>query len=353
MVIGNVLFDDKREFYGVLKMNKEFTLKDLKEKHKNKEILTYSKKELMEFLEGPTDFSKIADIFKIQTLENVESDWEQFNAFTATQAMRKLKSKYFHMMTAFRFMGGKEMIRLLGGSILSEEVVDRTVTRMRAENPRLFDIRDGKASLKEYYVDQKDTYKLHVISKEDFAKKEILSNEDVYILEAEREFFGNHQFLFVDQEDEQCQTALGAAGWSMIKDDGDRMTRQEYVDMNSAPPVEEQIMEENKKTIYYTIVTEKPLGKLKLTNKVKIKGATVKNCVNVMLYNSNLISEVLGKVKEHDPETLVFEFSDIRGYEIIYTKNKYSDLFEQWIEAMIEMENYELATELRDFFKTL
>jgi len=50
---------------------------------------------------------------------------------------------------------------------------------------------------------------------------------------------------------------------------------------------------------------------------------------------------------------MVFCFSDIPGHEIVFTNNHFDDLFSQWIEAMIEMENYELATELRDFFKTL
>ncbi|MDG1950484.1 MAG: hypothetical protein P8J32_06760 [bacterium] len=353
MVIGNVLFDDKREFYGVLKMDKEFTLEDLKSKHTKKEILTYSQKELQAFLEGATDFSKIGEIFRVQAWKEVEQDWEKYNAFTAAQAVRRLKNKYFQMMTAFRFMGGKEVIRILGGSVISEEVVDKTVTRMRAENPNLFDIKRGKQDLEEYYVDLKDTYKLHKISKEDFAKKEILSEEDVYILEAIRESSGNHQYLFVDQEEEQCQTAIGAAGWTMTKEDGERMTRQEYIEMNSGPGIEEQIMAEEKKTIYYTIVTEKPLGKLKLTNKIKIKGAVIQDCVEVMLYNQNLIKEVMEKVREHDPETLVFEFTDIKDYEIVYTKDKYPDLFEQWIEATVEMENYELTAELRDYYKKI
>lgn len=353
MIIGNIFFNDKREFYGVLKMDKDFDLKDLKKKHSKKEILMYSQKELVEFIEGATDFNKINDMFKLQDWEQVKKDWDEFNAFTANQAIRRLKKKYLHMMTAFRFMGGKEVLRILGGTVISEESVDRTLTRMRAENPKLFDIKNGKASLQEFYVDYTDVYKLHCISKDDFAKKEITSADDVYILEVIRDSTGHHQFLFVDHEEEQCQTALGAAGWTISKDDGERMTREEFLDMNNGPEIQEQVMEENKKKVYYTIVTEKPLGTMKYTNKIKISGSTSKECVEVMLYNQNLIREVMGKIKEHSPEYMVFYFSDIPGHEILFTKKNFDDLFGQWIDAMVEVENYELASELRDFFKTL
>jgi len=131
------------------------------------------------------------------------------------------------------------------------------------------------------------------------------------------------------------------------------MTRKEFVSMNNNAESEEKTMDESSKKVYYTIVTENPLGAMKHINKVKISGSNPKECVEVMLYNKNLIKEVLDKIKEHSPKEMVFCFSDIPGHEIVFTNNHFDDLFSQWIEAMIEMENYELATELRDFFKTL
>ena len=42
-----------------------------------------------------------------------------------------------------------------------------------------------------------------------------------------------HYFIFVDGTIEQCRDAIGAVAWTMVKDNGDCLTKEEYMKLQS------------------------------------------------------------------------------------------------------------------------
>lgn len=109
-------------------------------------------------------------------------------------------------------------------------------------------------------------------------------------------------------------------------------------------------MKDDKKT-YYTIVTDKPLKGVISNNIITVRGTTVKETLEVILYNSSLIRETLKRIEEHELETITFNLVDLKKHDIVFTKDKFSNLIQQWIEAMVDLEAYEVAGELHDFYK--
>jgi hypothetical protein len=43
----------------------------------------------------------------------------------------------------------------------------------------------------------------------------------------------NHYFIFVDSEEPQCQDAIGAVAWTMVKDNGSCLTKEEYLELQA------------------------------------------------------------------------------------------------------------------------
>jgi hypothetical protein len=55
----------------------------------------------------------------------------------------------------------------------------------------------------------------------------------IYVLQVECPSTHNHYFIFVDSDEPQCQDAIGAVAWTMVKDDGSCLSKKEYMELQA------------------------------------------------------------------------------------------------------------------------
>lgn len=84
-------------------------------------------------------------------------------------------------------------------------------------------------------------------------------------------------------------------------------------------------------------------------NQVLIKGTDFDECLKIILYDKDLIKEVLNKIDKHNPSHIEFKFVDLHGPPIVFESNEFQNLIQQWMDAMISEEEYEIAAYIRDF----
>lgn len=91
--------------------------------------------------------------------------------------------------------------------------------------------------------------------------------------------------------------------------------------------------------------------KLKDVNVVRVHGTDFDECLRTVLYNTDLIKEVLSRIDKHNPGHIEFKFQDLEGPPIVFDSDNFQNLIDQWMDAMTEegVENYEMAALLRDF----
>ena len=77
-------------------------------------------------------------------------------------------------------------------------------------------------------VTYNDTYTLHEIDYKQFGEESGLE-KPIYVLQVECPSTHNHYFIFVDSDEPQCQDAIGAVAWTMVKDDGSCLSKEEYM----------------------------------------------------------------------------------------------------------------------------
>jgi hypothetical protein len=89
--------------------------------------------------------------------------------------------------------------------------------------------------------------------------------------------------------------------------------------------------------VKFLITRDKPISR----GSVAVNRVQILDKDSDVLYNSNIIKEVLGIIKEHGVDDVVFELKG--GQQIIYTKQHYPKLLQDWLGAMIEIEDYEMS----------
>ena len=80
-----------------------------------------------------------------------------------------------------------------------------------------------------------------------------------------------------------------------------------------------------------------------------IEGTDYDECLKVALYDTDLIRTVLDKIDKHNPEHIEIKFIEMIAPSLIFESDKFQNLIQQWMDAMIEIENYEMAAYLRDY----
>ncbi|MDG1950548.1 MAG: hypothetical protein P8J32_07085 [bacterium] len=216
MKIDEVDFNGVEEYFGIMKMDEEFTLEMFLER----------------FLWGPVTQHLI-------DYDSVVEDWEKYGAFTAMECITRFKDNQQKMMVAFKHLGPEEVFKALDGELIDEESITKTQKRTRLKNPEMAKLltRSSEKELteddfEEYPVEYTDTYKLHRIAREMFSEKGVDLRNDVYIVEAVCPSTDHHYFLFVDDSNEQCtKKAIDAIAWTMHKPDGTPLNREEYLDL--------------------------------------------------------------------------------------------------------------------------
>ncbi len=182
--------------------------------------------------------------------EEIRRLWDEVEPITPQQAFEKYSSNAQQLMVVLSIMGPEKTLKALESKVIDEQTIVKTQMRTfikgdssvnfeqvkSKENPTLnsdlFEIRE---------VSFNDTYKLHEIDKSVFGERrgfgqispEPVLDQNIRVLEVECPSTHQHYFIFVDADEPQCQDAIGAVAWTMVKDDGKCLTKEEYLQLQS------------------------------------------------------------------------------------------------------------------------
>ncbi len=171
--------------------------------------------------------------------EEIRHLWETVEPMDPREAFEKYSSNAQRLMTVMSIMGPEKTFKALKSKLFDEQTIVKTQKRTFLKG----DIDFGKTKTEKSpsvssslfetkEVTYNDTYKLHVIDKSVFGETTSLEN-DIFVLEVQCPSTHQHYFIFVDGTIEQCRDAIGAVAWTMVKDNGDCLTKEEYMKLQS------------------------------------------------------------------------------------------------------------------------
>jgi len=196
------------------------------------------------------DFSLEEHLFQTRALEMPEyttpefkiiKAWETVKPITAVQALKSFHSNAQQLMTVLSIMGPEATFKALKSKVKDEQTVTKTQKRTFLKSDSQIDFgatkRENSPSVASDIFETKevtynDTYTLHEIDNEQFGKDSGLE-KPIYVLQVECPSTHNHYFIFVDSDEPQCQDAIGAVAWTMVKDDGSCLTKEEYMELQA------------------------------------------------------------------------------------------------------------------------
>lgn len=215
MKIDDVDFNGIEEYFGIMKMDDEFTFEQFLEL----------------FLWEPVTQHLI-------DYDSLVEDWEKYPAFTAMDCIIRFKDNQQKMMVAMKHLGPERVFEAMNAELLDEATVEKTQMRTRLKNPELkkhlnrsSEVAISKDDIEEYEHKYTENIKLHKVARSAFQEKGVTLRNDVFIVECICPSTDHHFFLFVDGNVEQCHTAIGALAWTMQKPDGTPLTPEEYMEL--------------------------------------------------------------------------------------------------------------------------
>ena len=196
------------------------------------------------------DFSMEEHLFQTRALEMPEfttpepdiiKAWETVDPISAIQALKKFSSNAQQLMTVLSIMGPEATFKALKSKVKDQQTITKTQKRTFLKSDSSIDFTTTKKQsspsvasdlFETKEVTYNDTYTLHEVDKEQFGKDSGLENP-IYVLQVECPSTHNHYFIFVDSEEPQCQDAIGAVAWTMVKDDGSCLSKEEYMELQA------------------------------------------------------------------------------------------------------------------------
>jgi hypothetical protein len=196
------------------------------------------------------DFSMEEHLFQTRSLEmpdytskekDITAAWENVKPITAIQALKKFASNSQQLMTVLSIMGPEATFKALKSKVKDEQTVVKTQMRTFLKDISSLNFEQTKREnspsvgsdlFETKEVTYNDTYTLHEVDHEQFGKDSGLE-KPIYVLQVECPSTHHHYFIFVDSDEPQCQDAIGAVAWTMVKDDGSCLTREEYMELQS------------------------------------------------------------------------------------------------------------------------
>jgi len=196
------------------------------------------------------DFSMEEHLFQTRSLEmsdytskekDIIAAWENVKPITAIQALKKFASNAQQLMTVLSIMGPEATFKALKSKVKDEQTVVKTQMRTFLKDTSSLNFEQTKREnspsvgsdlFETKEVTYNDTYTLHEVDHEQFGKDSGLE-KPIYVLQVECPSTHHHYFIFVDSDEPQCQDAIGAVAWTMVKDDGSCLTREEYMELQA------------------------------------------------------------------------------------------------------------------------
>ena len=196
------------------------------------------------------DFSMEDHLFQTRSLEIPEyaskekeiiAAWETVKPISPIQALKKFVSNSQQLMTVLSIMGPEATFKALKSKVKDEQTVVKTQMRTFLKDDSSIDFgqtkRENSPSVASDLFETKevtynDKYILHEVDHQQFGDSSGLE-KPIYVLQVECPSTHNHYFIFVDADEPQCQDAIGAVAWTMVKDDGSCLTREEYMELQA------------------------------------------------------------------------------------------------------------------------
>lgn len=196
------------------------------------------------------DFSMGDHLFQTMSLEIPEysskeeeiiAAWETVEPITPLQALKKFSSNAQQLMTVLSIMGPEATFKALKSKVKDEQTVVKTQKRTFLKDISSINFgltkRENSPSVTSDLFETKevtynDKYILHEVDHKQFGENSGLE-KPIYVLQVECPSTHNHYFIFVDSDEPQCQDAIGAVAWTMVKDDGSCLTREEYMELQA------------------------------------------------------------------------------------------------------------------------
>lgn len=195
------------------------------------------------------DFSVETHVFQTNALETeystkeaeIRNLWDTIEEMSPAQAFEKYSSNAQRLMTVLSIMGPEKTFKAMDSKVVDKQTVIKKQKRTFLKDIAAVNFESKKKEkspslasdlfeIKE--VTYNDTYTLHKINKKSFGENSALES-DVYVLQVECPSTHQKYFIFVDSNNEQCQDAIGAVAWTMVKDNGDCLTKEEYMELQS------------------------------------------------------------------------------------------------------------------------
>ncbi len=230
-------FDSAEEVIAILKNNPEQSWKDWVEFF---EVFLGDRKE--EF-KGVFEFTE--DQFFNEMIQDWEAPynkwipkwtreefWNKINsvqAITASEIFVKYHENAEQMMRALSFIDPEEIVKTTQAELINEETLTKTQKRTFVKDQNaLFNanakLNDDMFDVQE--VTYEDNYKLYRIP-----SAQLKLEEDAYVVGCNCTSTGRKYFLFVEAE--YAKTAVDAIASTMRDDKGNRMTREQYLEIES------------------------------------------------------------------------------------------------------------------------
>lgn len=195
------------------------------------------------------DFNVETHVFQTNSLqskyatpeETIRKAWETVEPMSPQTALKKFSSNAQQLMTVLSIMGPEKTFKALKSKLKDSQTITKTQKRtfLKDESSVDFQLKktENSPSLASDLFETKeviynDTYKLHEIDKSIFGERSGL-DKNIYVLEVECPSTHQHYFIFVDSDEPQCQDAIGAVAWTMVKDNGECLTKEEYMQLQS------------------------------------------------------------------------------------------------------------------------
>lgn len=175
------------------------------------------------------------------TPEEITKAWETTKPISPTQAIKKFHNNSQQLMTVFSILGAESTMKVLKSKIIDSQTISKTQTKTFIKEK--FSINFGEIKTKDSpwldseifetkEVSYEDKYTLYEMDPSIF-ENDIQLDNPIYILQVECPSTHQYYYIFVDANHPQCQDAIGAVAWTMIKDNGEHLTRQEYINLQS------------------------------------------------------------------------------------------------------------------------
>ncbi len=196
------------------------------------------------------DFSMEEHLFQTRSLEmpdytskekDIIAAWETVKPISPIQALKKFTSNAQQLMIVLSIMGPEATFKVLKSKVKDEQTVVKTQNRTFLKDISSINFdqtkRENSPSVASDLFETKevtynDKYILHEVDHEQFGDNSGLE-KPIYVLQVECPSTHNHYFIFVDADEPQCQDAIGAVAWTMVKDDGSCLTKEEYMELQA------------------------------------------------------------------------------------------------------------------------